>query len=248
MENVNTTIIERDYTQDEISSCGLLYNKIVRQHKACNGTGLVLDEDQVSLCDCENIYKYVQTLMYSNIPKGHWGVASNLNIYENKKHYKLVVDSLPDSNWGITGLGKTTALVSLAKLAISKGYNVFYLKAETLLKYIRNDETAGSVYLERTYGADLILIDDLDKYTKSDWASNQLNLFISARVDAGQGIIISLSDVSDANKIKLTSSDKLLGWLRVNFNAKLFKKIKQSDYFQAPFLDEALEYSNINSV
>lgn len=250
-----TLIMERDFSDAEITECKMLRNTIVSSHEFCDGVGMVLHESEegVEDCDCEAVYKYVKSLVYARLPKRYWTVAYNSKKYlldtdaDLKLFDKMLKENLIGCSsviFGEPGTGKTALLSLIGKIAIWLKKLVFYLTAEDLLDYVRKD-IEHKVFVDRMAGADIILLDDVTKFNKSEWAIGQIEYNLRKFYDNGANLIVTSTLPIEA--IEETYSKGLASIMRrldkvlmVEWTGK--GSVNHVDYMADPILAEARAY------
>ncbi len=233
-------INERDYIDSEILEIGELHAELVERHKLCEGTGMSLEEKGVSDCVCELVFKYLKELIYSNIPRGYWGISvKDFSDYFGKgneaREFKSVQFTESISVMGFQGAGKTAFLSLLGKLAIQEGKSVFYITPENLLKIIRDEE----ILVERLKGSEIVLMDSVNRYNRSKWADGQVEYFLRSLNDAGKIICLTESEKGDQSEgIVSFLQSHIRNNFIISFNGKK-KGLKITDYFNKELVVEA---------
>lgn len=125
---------------------------------------------------------------------------------------------------GKTGLGKTHLCTSIARTLIERGFDVVYESAQALFSTMRrehfqpSDESAARV--ERYFGCDLLIIDDLGAEATSQASVSFLYDIVNTRLNGGKPMIIN----TNLSKKELTSrySDRIASRLFGAFLPFLF--------------------------
>jgi hypothetical protein len=239
-------IIEKDFSDNEIFEISELYTRLVKAHDLCSGTGLsYTKENRVENCICESVFNFCKELIYANIPKGYWGVCikdlENYFIVSSEyKTFKNICFEESALFGGISGSGKTSFLSLLGKLAIFDRKSAFYTTSENLLKILKNDE----ILVDRIYGAEIILLDSLEKYIKSSWASGQIEYLLRNLKDRGKVIYIATSVFK--NELENLVGSGIAEFINcqmnytfsIDFNKKR-KSLKVVNFFEKSFAKEA---------
>lgn len=239
-------IVEQHYSDVEIAECSRLYNVIVRGHDDCAGTGMRVVDSGVIDCECEAVYKYIKQLIYSRLPRRFWGVDSWVHTVDVSEHSMFSKWLMPDVRGScvLSGTGKTSLMTLIGKAGIWQGQRVFYLTSENLLEYRRKD-SENKIFLDRLAGADIVLLDNLTQYHKSEWATGQIEYCLRNLHDDGTHIIIasshSLSELDRLTSQGLASFiEKLELELVIEYTGK--GDLEVGSYLSHPILDEAAEH------
>lgn len=230
-------IIEKDYSETEIADCRVLYDTLVRAHENCAGAGMIVSKGAVRDCDCELVYRFVRELIYARVPRRFWGIpwddvallrecldtSQDMEVWE-----KLRADGYTESCmiYGLSGSGKTALLSRLAHEYIATHRHtgiVCYITADEIIEFSRKDEL--KIYLDRMSGANVVLIDELTKCSRTDWALMQLDGWLRKLYDNGAVLYITCSD--DLDSIAKTCGVHLSSFVRkisqsvvVNYHGK----------------------------
>ncbi len=244
-------IIEKDFSEVEVAECAVLYESIVKTHDKCAGSGMVKEGEGVADCDCEAIFKYVRSLIYSRLPRRFWGVpfASASKLFDQDKEQAKFDSLVTLFNrscilMGLPGSGKTSALTLVGKAALWAGVNVLYLTADDLLGFVRKD-SEHKIYLDRLAGSDIVLFDNLTRYNKSEWANGQIELNLRKIHDGGASLVIASAMTLDELRDSLSENlavflEKFDNRIIVNYTGK--GDIKLNQYFEKPIIDEARKH------
>lgn len=246
-------IVEKDFSEMEITECKLLYDSLVKSHEICNGTGLSHIGNGIADCDCEAVFKYLKSMIYSRLPRRFWAVDydSRKDLFEDAKDISSIEKmfnegKIKDSFFvmGDAGRGKTAAMVLIGKIAIWNKLNVFYLTSEDLLDFIRKD-SENKIYLDRLSGADIILFDNLTGYHKSEWATGQIEFNLRKFHDNGANIIISsptvIEDLIDVLSMSLVNFlSRINKIIVVDYKGK--GELRLNQFLEKPILLEARKY------
>lgn len=94
---------------------------------------------------------------------------------------------------GATGLGKTFLSLSIASMAIDKGYGVIYSSAQNLLNNLEKERfgSATTLSLDDVLECDLLIIDDLGTEFSTAFTVATIYNIINTRLNTGKPVIIS---------------------------------------------------------
>lgn len=99
--------------------------------------------------------------------------------------------------FGDTGLGKTHLSSAVASAVISRGYDVYYTSAVSLMgdfeiqRFGNNSGSGNNVETRRYYDCDLLLIDDLGTEVGNQFTTSVLYDLINTRLNRSQATLIS---------------------------------------------------------
>lgn len=242
-------ITEKDYSDNELSEISKFYDRIVKAHKQCDGSGMsFVNDDAVSDCICVSVFKYIKELIFANIPRKFWGVpyGSLADYFEDNESFKQLRKKLfYESGFfiGLPGDGKTALLSLIGKLAIVEGRFVFYITPENLLRFIRSED----ILVDRIYASEIILLDGIEKYNRSAWSDGQIEFILRNLSDKGKIIYIT-SASGTKDELKENIPVGLFEFINYQIGDESFidyKKKKKSllinDFFEKKFANEAIE-------
>lgn len=189
--------------------------------KVCNGARIIpkrLEDGSVYLEDCSCVKKSVEEYQYekANIPRQYWDFSfESLNdkfMERNAAQFKIVEeysknlrDNITNGNglWfcSATGLGKSTVIVSILKLALQQGYRSYFIRTSKAVgaKFdaLRNYQSADLI----NYIVDsvhILALEEIDKVFLSNDAAMNNQLYYEF-----------LSEIYESKKALLVSSNTL---------------------------------------
>lgn len=214
------------------------YTEVKYSCPVCNDTGFV----DINMCSCfrellmlENIKasgmgRLIEEQSFDNFNLSHY--AYNPEVYarmeHNLKQAKAYANGF-DKEYrgrnllliGKTGTGKTHISTSIARVVISKGYEVLYDSAQNIVSAFEADkfrsgygayEPAGEKYLT----CDLLILDDLGTEFVNQFTVSCIYNLINTRRNRGLSTIISTN----------LSADELSG----KYDDRIYSRIIGSDY------------------
>jgi hypothetical protein len=245
---------EKEFITVELSDLSHYCASIVNNHKECEGRGVRLKDgskNQFEVCDCVVVFDYVKELVYSRLPKRHWDVKLTYKSFvkfasaEQKKIFGEFYEDPFGQNFVIeAGLmfGKTRALTMIGKHSILSGMNVFYITSSDLINCIKEDSNDNSVLMERLKNADLVLVDDVDRIPKYEWAAGILIKELKIMFDRGVASVVCLSDTSGENEAVAKVRDLVLAQ-GTQVSIKMDDKNSViRNYLNPDFLKESVRY------
>ena len=171
-----------------------------------------------SECECRKVFIYLKELLYANIPQEYWNLQLKKlkiqpitilgNIEKYLSHFDTAVSSgLSFAFLGENGIGKTSLLAEIGKVAVLRGLDVVYLTAQEYINYkMLNNYEAIERIEERS---DVILMDELDKpYKKagSDYVLTQLENFFRSTLPKNKMVHIASNSSQEDIRKKLGNS------------------------------------------
>ena len=247
-------IIEKFFSESEVTECRHLYNKLVQTHELCQGSGMLLEGDQIRDCECEAVFKYVKQLIYSQIPRRYWfanfkKIDALLVTNEERKLIKDMIKKQKVSQsmliCGKSVSGKTSLLSIIGKIGIWFNQIVVYTTVEDFLDMLRKDSPEHKLYLDRIMGAQILLIDNTTLFKSTEWAQNQLEHYLKKFYDNGMQLIFALDKPSD--QLESIFSDGLFQFINkiatvlvASYEGR--QDLEIQDYMSSPLMDEAKKY------
>ncbi len=160
-----------EYSEKEMRELLEIKSEIVPACKICGGQGHVSGKERIERCECLIRFKYISELYYSRIPKEYWNISLvdlkiDAEYKQTLRYYVKNINTAIKDGLGIIysssqrGIGKTTSMCLIGRMAIQMGYKVFYTIAQNIIDDRWTDE---QVVLDRINNCDLFLIDELDK-------------------------------------------------------------------------------------
>ena len=180
--------------------------------KKCDDIGKIyLDKPDGSfgkiaeICSCaveaDNLNIVLDLYKYSNIP---FRLIRSYKFKNWKKPNKVLFEDIMDiidgedlgKNWfyiyGNSGSGKTYLAILIAKLALLREKQVFYIKVSDFLEQLRpNGYDEYKDLLSRCKNADILILDDIGHEKVTDWVRERLFSLISHRWDIGKPTIFT---------------------------------------------------------
>ena len=118
---------------------------------------------------------------------------------------------------GQTGVGKTHLSLSIAKVVISKGFNVIYGSSQDLLRDVEREHFGKSNddkdALGSLLGCDLLIMDDLGTEFESSFYNSVIYNVINSRLNRGLPTIISTN--LSLSELESRYSDRVVSRLMV---------------------------------
>ena len=157
--------------------------------KECDNGWVESKSGEPEPCLCRKTFVYLKELVYARIPSDYWfNTFDSLEInpppakIELKKYFKFF-DNAADKGLGLclmgtNGVGKTSVMAEIGKLAVINKHSVIYLTAQDYISFKMLNDYANLERIES--GTKVILLDELDKpYKKkgSDYVTAQIENF-----------------------------------------------------------------------
>ena len=206
------------FKESEVKFLEKLYIQTITKCKKCRYGWINHDEVDYEECECRKIFIYLKELLYANIPQEYWNLELNKleiypmlilkNVEKYLSHFSSAVSSgLSFAFLGENGIGKTSLLAEIGKVAILKELDVVYLTAQEYINYkmLHNDDMLERIEEK----SDVILMDELDKpYKKagSDYVITQLENFFRSTLPKNKMVHIACNSTEEEIRKKLGKS------------------------------------------
>jgi len=100
--------------------------------------------------------------------------------------------------WGPNGTGKSTFAANLSKALVNMGRTVLFRNSKLLTEEIKKTFSGEGVdILERCYGVDVLVIDDLGKEQPTDYTLSMLYAIVEARYGAMKPVVVTSNFARD---------------------------------------------------
>jgi hypothetical protein len=245
----NFTVRSKEFTKSEIELISNLYDKIVKRHDVCDGTGAVINESgSAEDCFCVVVHRYIRELIFANIPRKFWEVPVTVPMI-NFLEVDLSLLNDGGSIHGLPGSGKTMFLSYLAKTFLQDKARVSFFKMSDLENFIKHESDVDSIiYFDRLLSSDVLLLDDIEdfEFGKDFWISKKIERVLSKMVDSGKSIYFSTSqpNINEIKKFNISLGqlcEKIAGDNNAIINSKNNIVLNRKDYLAKTFVKEAFQ-------
>jgi DNA replication protein DnaC len=168
------------FTDNEEITLKKIKERTLKICKKCGGSGWQKDdntEDGIKECECRQVFRYLKELVYARIPREYWGLdigtievdkIVKLEVTRYLKNFSNAVEAgLGFCFLGLNGVGKTTLLAEIGKVAVLKGLSTLYIVAQEYINYKYVSDSNSISRIEE--GTDVLLLDELEKpYQKKE--------------------------------------------------------------------------------
>ena len=217
--------------------------EVVEGCEQCGGSGYQSEGvGEVSRCDCMLIFRYLKELVKARIPKDYWTLTlKDLQVDNDyKKFVRVYVKNMERAKAnglgmvlsGKNGIGKTSMMCELAKMAIVHGYSVSYF---TLSSYITALYQKDQERLNAFEDADFLLIDELDKQADGKNLVKTVDEFLRRMFNSGKSLILGTNWSEAELGEQLGESTVSLLRRRCNFltmDGEDYSDVLQDNYFE----------------
>lgn len=125
---------------------------------------------------------------------------------------------------GATGLGKTHISTSIAKVVIERGFDVVYDTFQNIMRDLEKDRfnrsESASEQVNRLFGCDLLIIDDLGTELTNQFTISALYNLVNTRINTARSMIINTNLL--AEEILARYGDRIYSRLLGQFSAYVF--------------------------
>lgn len=190
-----------NYSQKQFRFLTNLKKEIVDSCGRCAGEGWTRENDELVECLCIKVFRFVKEMYIANLPKKYWPFyLPTLWISDEYKsmilHYLRNIENAVEKGLGFMflgkpGIGKTVAMVEIAKGLITKGYKVHYTIAERLINKIFTDKESGNFSFYSQFN--VLFLDELDKLRVEGVESIRLTMENVFRFLLGEGKVMIIA-------------------------------------------------------
>jgi DNA replication protein DnaC len=187
---------------------------------ACDGSGLVLDEETNTAFDCrcrpQRIALRKARSLSAVIPRRYADVAFDrppvteidAPVVTATRRFVDAIDEKLDAGRGLwfmgpVGTGKTTLAMLVSKAALKAGRSVAIYSLPRLLNEIRDTHRAERSHvdlLDRLTSVDLLHIDDVGAERTTDWVLEELYSIVNGRYEDQRSVVIT-TNIKDRDEL-----------------------------------------------
>lgn len=208
----------------------------VESCEECDDGYILTEEGDLITCQCMQVFVYLMELVKSKIPQEYWCLSLSDLVSVDETYIKLVKHytnrmstaikkSMGVIFYGANGIGKTSLMCHIGKLAVASGYKVQYFTVQQYIDAVKGDSPIVKEYTD----CEIILLDEMDKvYAKkgSDYVTKTLEDFIRRSLSSGK-VIIACTNNSDMDEFSQMFGDSTVSMLKRHSK---FLEIAGEDY------------------
>ena len=204
-----------------------------------------------SACECRKVFVYLKELVYSKIPQEYWELEWDKIDIKPKSAKTLTTKYLDNFSSakskgkgicyiGTNGIGKTTLLCEIGKVAIQHGFRTFYTTAQSYIDFKMSGNTNMLERIEEK--TDVLLLDELDKpYKKkgSDYVPAKIEELFRKLLP--KNTIVCVASNFSENEIEEVFGDSVFSIMKRKIKFLTLLGDDVSDYLQSDWEDDLVD-------